>query len=693
MNFEKTLDLKKEFNEKKTIYEKESMDEKIKNFNNKVDYKTKLLNIDSRFRNKIPKNVYSTLNIKLPVDPIQTTKNSNIIKVNYPNHNLKISDRVILQNIQGNMKTQNNCLYFLNNFNYAILKFNNHNIPIDYLSFIDKYQISIEIINDIGTTTAYNNIPINSIIGIQTVYLPSIINKTNLIPIEILSILNVSSIENLDEDYLLIELPYNSILNGTTYYLVNDVLRFKMLSIGGIELKYMNSDFPINYERNQGYLEVINTEQNFIYLQVAIISSQNDKSGGQNIQIMLITNTLQGYPNANSYSVSIKKNFNNVVRIELISTEFPYIDFLVNSSGSKKNNKLYWKHYDDGNHIYEVEIQEGNYDPNSLISTISTNINLVKRIESTTEKPVYNIFDIKIDSYTQKISFEAFKNNNLPNSITASLSTINNINYVLLTFYHPGNLVELNDTITVSGATKIGTVIDATYINNVHKIYGINKTEQTYTVLLAPLNEITNLTTIDLTGNGGPSIIIKSHAKVSFLFNKSDTIGSVLGFKNVGEKNAITPYSTLTTNFDNYIQFTDFNQVGDIDTTTRLLNLSGSNYYILMYLNNFECILNSSNQQTAFAKIQMSGNPGDIIFNSFINYPLEFDFPLPYLNELDIYFTYPDGTLVDFRNIDHSFTLRIVEKIITPINTGINSKDTNVIETLKYESNRQINKN
>ena len=112
-----------------------------------------------------------------------------------------------------------------------------------------------------------------------------------------------------------------------------------------------------------------------------------------------------------------------------------------------------------------------------------------------------------------------------------------------------------------------------------------------------------------------------------------------------------------------------------------------------MYLNNFECILNSSNQQTAFAKIQMSGNPGDIIFNSFINYPLEFDFPLPYLNELDIYFTYPDGTLVDFRNIDHSFTLRIVEKIITPINTGINSKDTNVIETLKYESNRQINKN
>jgi hypothetical protein len=68
---------------------------------------------------------------------------------------------------------------------------------------------------------------------------------------------------------------------------------------------------------------------------------------------------------------------------------------------------------------------------------------------------------------------------------------------------------------------------------------------------------------------------------------------------------------------------------------------------------------------------------------SFINYPLEFDFPISYLNELDIYFTYPDGSLVDFRNIEHSFTLRIIEKIITPTNTGLNSKDINVIDTLK----------
>jgi len=689
MNFDKTLDLDKEFNQKKKIYDKESTEQKIKNFNTNIEYKTKLLNIDSRFRNKIPKNIYSTINIKLPIDPIYTTKNSNIIKLNLPNHNLSINNGIILQNVIGKYKTQNNCIYFLNNYNYAFIYFKNHNIMSDYLSYINNYKVEIDIINDIGHITSYNNIPINAIIGIQNVFLPSLVNKENIIPLEILSILNVSSIENLDNDYLLIQLPYNSVVNGTLYYTIPDILRIKILSIGGIPLQYINSDYPINYERNQGYLNIVNIDINNIYLETSIISAQNEQSGGNNVQIMLITNTLTGYPNANSYSISLKKNFNNIVRVELISTEFPYIDFLVKTS-INKNNKLYWKHYDDGNYIYSVEINEGNYDSTSLVSNILQNINKVERIESTKEKPIYNIFNISLDTFTQEIKFEAFKNNKLPNCITASLTEINNIQYVLLTFYHPGNLVEVNDTITVSGSTKIGSIIDDIYINTTHIIYEINTTAQTYTVLLSPLNELTNLTTINLTGNGGPSIVIKTYAKVSFLFNYSDTIGLILGFKNVGEKNAITPYKTIISNFDEYIQYTNLNEVGNINTSIKLLNLTGNNYYILMYLNDFETILNNSNNPTAFAKILLSGNPGDILFNTFINYPLEFDFPIPYLNQLDIYFTYPDGTLVDFRNIDHSFTLRIIEKVISPTNTGLNSKDTNVIETLKYEANRNI---
>ena len=154
--------------------------------------------------------------------------------------------------------------------------------------------------------------------------------------------------------------------------------------------------------------------------------------------------------------------------IELISTEFPYIDFLVNASGSKQNNKLYWKHYDDGNYIYQASIPEGNYDSSSLISTISNILNQVPKIDYTVENPIYNIFEVNLDSFTQEISFTAYKKNKLPNSLLVSLVEINNIKYVKLTISHQGNLVEKMDTIEISGAAKIGTIIDSGLINTTH---------------------------------------------------------------------------------------------------------------------------------------------------------------------------------------------------------------------------------
>jgi hypothetical protein len=687
MDYDKTLDIDKEFNQKKKKYDREFSEQQIKNFNNKIEYRTTLLNIDSKFRNMIPKNIYSSTNIKLNNNPIYTTKNSNIIKINYPNHNFKINDNIIIYNAIGKIKNQNNCIYFLNNYNYALINFNDHNIGIDYLSFVNNYQINLEIINDINIVM-YNNIPINAIFGIQNIYLPSLINQTNPIPIEILNILNVTSIEELDPNYLLIKLPYNAIINGVYYYTIPDLIKITILSIGGIALPYINSDYPINYERYQGYLNIVSLDNDNIYLETSVIAAQTEQSGGNNIQIMLITNTLAGYPYANSYSIALKKNFNNIVRIELISTEFPYIDFLVKKN---KNNKLYWKHYDDGNHIYNIEIPEGNYNATSLVSTITTYINNIPRLESTNENPVYNIFNISLDTFTQEIKFKAFKLTKLPNCITASLIEINNIKYILLTFYHPGNLVEIGDTIIVSGAEMIGNIIHQNYINTTLIVYEINTTDLTYSVLLSPLNQITNLSSFSLIGTGGPSIVIQTPAKVSFLFNYQDTLGTILGFKNVSQLNAITSYKTIISNFDNYIQYTNLNQVGNLNTSSILLNLSGYNYYILMYLNDFKSILNNSNCPDAFAKILMSGNPGDILFNSFINYPLEFDLPIPYLNELNISFTYPDSTPVDFRNIDHSFTLRIIEKIIIPTNTGLNSKYINVIDTLKYDALNNIN--
>ena len=661
-----TFDYKKDFNTKQIKYENDLKKENYDKFYKNVEYKSQLLNIDSTYRNKIPKNIYITNNDILPNNPIYVTTGSNIIKINYPNHNFNIGDSIIIQQVVSNHKILINSIYFFNKFSYMFIKLNNHGIPLNYNNYFSNYLLSIEIINDIGILTSYGNIPINLVQGIYQIHLPSIIDKTLPLLPEILELFNVQNVVELDSNYILIELPYSFITQENFYYTPSDIFKFTFMNIGGIPLYYINANYPVDYNRYQGYHEIINVESNNIYIQVPISASSNLQSGGNDVQVMLITNTIPGYPNSNSYTINLKKSFNNIVRIELISTEIPYIDFLVKSSGINANNNLYWKHLDDGNHIYNASIPEGNYDTLSLITNLTNALNSVPRYNSTIENPFYNIFTINLNQYTQEIKILSYKDNSLPNSLTANIIEIENIKYIKLTIHHPGNLVEVGDNITITNAIKIGSILDTSYLNTVHKVYDVNITNQIYSVLIGQLNQITNSTTIDLNGNGGPSIVIRTKSKVSFLFNKSNTLGLILGFKDVGQQNAITPYKTQISNFDPYIESTNLNVVGNIDTSISLLNLTGSNFYILMYINNYESIINNSYQSTCFAKILLSGNPGDILFNTFINYPLEFDFPISTLTELNIYFTYPNGTLVDFRNINHSFTLRITEKIIKP---------------------------
>jgi hypothetical protein len=95
-----------------------------------------------------------------------------------------------------------------------------------------------------------------------------------------------------------------------------------------------------------------------------------------------------------------------------------------------------------------------------------------------------------------------------------------------------------------------------------------------------------------------------------------------------------------------------------------------------MYLNDIELIYtNNKNTPPAFAKILLNGNSGDILFNTFVKQPIyhnNINFPISNLYSLNIKFIYPDGNFVNFRNLNHSFTLKIIEEKIK--NNVINSK-------------------
>ena len=655
------------------------------NYYNKKDYKISLLNIDSAYRKKIPKNIYTSSINFLPLNPLLTQENSSIITINYPNHNLKLGDRVIIQNVQGTSQVLNNALYLFQNYDYCIIQIKN-NITPTYPQIINNIKIEISLMNNIlsENTTFYGNIPINYLLGIYNIYLPSMID----IPQNILTYFNVLSSSEMNNNYLLIKLPFNYNSNINNSLQLDIFVKATFNNLNGIPINYINADYPINFIRMQGYQEIYNViDNNTFTINTQKLAYISGNGGGSTVQVMKIINTEDGFPDANNYKIKLKKSLNNVVRIELISSEFPFIDYLIKNSGSNKNNTIYWKHIDDGNNVYTCSIPEGNYDGTNLISTLQTNMNLVKRITSTEENPIYNNFVINYNNNTQEITFTSYKTTNIPYGLQFTIQIINNIQYIVLNILQPNNIVQINDIITISDAVG-NDIVSASQINTDFSVYGINNSSSYY-VLIGPVDQFTTGSDYGdlLTSNGGGLTSVKTNAQIQLLFNYQNTIGSVLGFKNAGQQNSITPYNNIISNFDDYIVDTNLDTVGNISDKNLLLNFTGNKNYYLLYINDYELVYNSSSILPCFAKILLSGLPNDILYNTFINYPLELDIPISLINELNIKITYGDGSLVDFRNIDHSFTIKITELIKYSKSNGINSKNTSYIETLKMIGN------
>ena len=129
---------------------------------------------------------------------------------------------------------------------------------------------------------------------------------------------------------------------------------------------------------------------------------------------------------------------------------------------------------------------------------------------------------------------------------------------------------------------------------------------------------------------------------------------------------------------ENQLYSNNLNSVGnEIDYSSGFFSLSGSFNYMLMYLNDIEFVYSNNNVPAAFAKISLSGSPGDILFNTFILQPqfiYSKVFPISSLTQIKVSFLYPDGSRVNFRNINNSFTLKITEEQECNDNTNMNSQ-------------------
>jgi hypothetical protein len=104
-------------------------------------------------------------------------------------------------------------------------------------------------------------------------------------------------------------------------------------------------------------------------------------------------------------------------------------------------------------------------------------------------------------------------------------------------------------------------------------------------------------------------------------------------------------------------------QIAYVRTINRPINLAGDDYVFMTspQLNSME---NTGTVRDVFAKMQLAAPPGTTIYNSYIHNPKTFEVALlTELFEMEFNFVNRIGNLIEFNDVDHSFTLRIIEYV------------------------------
>jgi len=263
-----------------------------------------------------------------------------------------------------------------------------------------------------------------------------------------------------------------------------------------------------------------------------------------------------------------------------------------------------------------------------------------------------------------------------PNVHHNTLSFINitptNENKTIMRVNHTNHSLNIDDQINISGSESINNV-PAKIINAEHYITRIID-DDSYEVELTTAISVVSVPTLNTVTIRYPDIF-------QMFFNYPDTLGEKLSFNKVGQPNAITPYLHVIKNTTPYKIDYDYASLGD-DYIQRLkkLDMTGPSYF---YITSPELgIYHDTRPVTnVFAKIRWENDlqfnskccdKNNVVVDSFVETISVFDSPISVLYELNLAFYHPDGRLVEFNGINHSFTIEIIEVFNQPDETDIN---------------------
>lgn len=77
----------------------------------------------------------------------------------------------------------------------------------------------------------------------------------------------------------------------------------------------------------------------------------------------------------------------------------------------------------------------------------------------------------------------------------------------------------------------------------------------------------------------------------------------------------------------------------------------------------FSSNINYKESNGVFAKLFLTGNPGSIIYDQYVQITEDVPITNAFINEIDFKFLTPDGNLYNFNGQNHSYTLEIYEQL------------------------------
>ena len=640
----------------------------LKYINTQVITSIQTFNIDSSLRLKNDSIIIDFYEL-LSTESLTFTNNSNLFSITVSDiSRYKINDLIILQGFTNYNVIYNSLnLFFENETNLVKL-----DIKANFESFIPLLDVYIIISGITNTNNVFKNIPI------------ALLNRQH-------------KIELVDDKYIGFRLPINFYTDNTTDSILTSSCKIEYLSIGNYPINLINANLPYSKYNLLSYQTIFDIIENNIIIKLQTDISINNNidlnnsswvnnkflTGGLSIQIGRIKNIIIGSPRSSKFTYLLPKMIQNIVSVKMVSSEIPNTYFNINNN----NNYFYWDIYDDNNkEPYNIVLDVGFYTFTNLKSTIESKVSQVPRIFSNNLYREYyykfNIIKVDFDETLGITTFNSFSKSLLPQCLVFLENINTTTSSYLITIEQPVHNLGVGQRIYIENSLDF-LIIPAKYINNpdgyiIVNIINNNK----YQIKIDYINPLIN-SYIDITG-GGYAITISVKNSFSLLFDKSNTFGDLMGFRNVGNSLAVTPFSSKDndyqiTNTQLYVYGGLQNDINDnLVLKTNILN--SYNYkYILLKCKGFDRC-SSSNNIKYFYKIEFdnfnnNNSNKDVFYNSFIDNPIYF---YPSLSEkieiLEFEFIDPFGNEFNFYNLENSFTLVFTCINNYPENTNLNPK-------------------